>query len=86
MPALPPTRSSLASRVASGYRQILDALCLLLALWIVVPLLVFQVSGTQIRNNIIGLDPNNPPATFGSVTAVTTGGQRQAQIAVRYRF
>jgi len=37
-------------------------------------------------NNIVGLDPNNPPATFGSVTAVTTSGQRQAQIAVRYRF
>jgi hypothetical protein len=37
-------------------------------------------------NNIVGLDPNNPPATFGTVTAVTTGGQRQAQIAVRYRF
>jgi hypothetical protein len=37
-------------------------------------------------NNIIGLDPNNPPATFGSVTGVVVGGQRQAQIAVRYRF
>ena len=35
-------------------------------------------------NNIIGLDPNSPPATFGTVTAV--GPQRQAQIAVRYRF
>jgi len=35
-------------------------------------------------NNIIGLDPNSPPATFGTVTAV--GAQRQAQIAVRYRF
>jgi hypothetical protein len=37
-------------------------------------------------NNIVGLDPNSPPATFGSVTGVVTGGQRQAQIAVRYRF
>jgi hypothetical protein len=35
-------------------------------------------------NNIVGLDPNNPPATFGTVTGV--GAQRQAQIAVRYRF
>jgi hypothetical protein len=35
-------------------------------------------------NNIVGLDPNNPPVTFGTVTAV--GTQRQAQIAVRYRF
>jgi hypothetical protein len=35
-------------------------------------------------NNIVGLDPNSPPATFGTVTAV--GAQRQAQIAVRYRF
>ena len=35
-------------------------------------------------NKIIGLDPANPPASFGSVTAV--GPQRQAQIAVRYRF
>ena len=35
-------------------------------------------------NNIIGLDPSNPPATFGTVTGVRD--QRQAQIAVRYRF
>jgi hypothetical protein len=35
-------------------------------------------------NNIIGLDPNAPPATFRTVTGV--GAQRQAQIAVRYRF
>ena len=35
-------------------------------------------------NNIIGLDPNNPPASFGTVTGVRD--QRQAQIAVRYRF
>ena len=35
-------------------------------------------------NNIIGLDPTKPPATFGAVTAVAP--QRQAQIAVRYRF
>jgi outer membrane receptor protein involved in Fe transport len=35
-------------------------------------------------NNIIGLDPSNPPATFGTITAVRD--QRQAQIAVRYRF
>jgi outer membrane receptor protein involved in Fe transport len=35
-------------------------------------------------NNIIGLDPGNPPASFGTITAVRD--QRQAQIAVRYRF
>jgi len=35
-------------------------------------------------NNIIGLNPNTPPATFGTVTGVRD--QRQAQIAVRYRF
>jgi len=35
-------------------------------------------------NTIIGLDPSNPPATFQTVTAVRD--QRQAQIAVRYRF
>ena len=35
-------------------------------------------------NNIVGLDPTNPPASFGTVTQV--GAQRQAQIALRYRF
>ena len=35
-------------------------------------------------NNIIGLDPGNPPASFGTITAVRD--QRQAQIALRYRF
>jgi hypothetical protein len=35
-------------------------------------------------NNIIGLDPSNPPAAFNSV--LTVRDQRQAQIAVRYRF
>ena len=35
-------------------------------------------------NTIIGLDPSNPPATFRTVTGVRD--QRQAQIAVRYRF
>lgn len=35
-------------------------------------------------NNIIGLDPSNPPATFRTV--LTVRDQRQAQIAVRYRF
>jgi outer membrane receptor protein involved in Fe transport len=35
-------------------------------------------------NKIIGLDPAHPPASFGAVTAV--GPQRQAQVAVRYRF
>ena len=35
-------------------------------------------------NNIVGLDPANPPASFGTVTQV--GAQRQAQIALRYRF
>ncbi len=35
-------------------------------------------------NTVIGVDPNNPPATFRQVTSV--GAQRQAQVAVRYRF
>jgi hypothetical protein len=35
-------------------------------------------------NNVIGLGPDNPPASFGDVTNV--GDQRQAQIALRYRF
>jgi hypothetical protein len=35
-------------------------------------------------NSIIGLDPSKPPATFGTV--LTVRDQRQAQIAVRYRF
>lgn len=35
-------------------------------------------------NNIIGRDPSRPPATFGTVTAVRE--QRQAQMALRYRF
>lgn len=35
-------------------------------------------------NNIIGLDPANPPATFGTITGVRD--QRQAQVALRYRF
>jgi outer membrane receptor protein involved in Fe transport len=35
-------------------------------------------------NNIIGLNPQAPPALFGTVTQVRD--QRQAQIAVRYRF
>ena len=35
-------------------------------------------------NNIIGLDPANPPASFRTITAVRD--QRQAQIAIRYRF
>jgi outer membrane receptor protein involved in Fe transport len=35
-------------------------------------------------NNIIGLNPAAPPATFGTITAVRD--QRQAQVAVRYRF
>jgi outer membrane receptor protein involved in Fe transport len=35
-------------------------------------------------NNIVGLDPSNPPATFRTITQVRD--QRQAQIAVRYRF
>src|SRR5205823_2939446 len=35
-------------------------------------------------NNIIGLNPAAPPATFGAITAVRD--QRQAQVAVRYRF
>ena len=38
----------------------------------------------QALNNIIGLNPAAPPATFGTITAVRD--QRQAQIAVRYRF
>ena len=35
-------------------------------------------------NNIVGLTPSGPPATFGTVTGVRD--QRQGQIAVRYRF
>lgn len=35
-------------------------------------------------NNVIGLDPQNPPRAFGTTTAF--GAQRQAQIAVRYAF
>ena len=35
-------------------------------------------------NNIIGRDPSQPPATFGTITAVRD--QRQAQFALRYRF
>jgi hypothetical protein len=35
-------------------------------------------------NNVIGLDPSNPPASFGMATSVRD--QRQAQIALRYRF
>ncbi|HXI31155.1 MAG TPA: hypothetical protein VNG89_22110, partial [Vicinamibacterales bacterium] len=35
-------------------------------------------------NNVIGLNPQAPPATFGTITAVRD--QRQAQVAVRYRF
>ena len=38
----------------------------------------------QALNNIIGLNPSAPPATFGTVTAVRD--QRQGQVAVRYRF
>ena len=35
-------------------------------------------------NNVIGLDPSRPPVTFRTITQVRD--QRQAQIAVRYRF
>ena len=35
-------------------------------------------------NNIVGLNPSAPPATFGAITGVRD--QRQAQVAVRYRF
>jgi outer membrane receptor protein involved in Fe transport len=35
-------------------------------------------------NRIIGVNPANPPATFGAITQV--GTQRQAQVALRYRF
>jgi hypothetical protein len=35
-------------------------------------------------NNIIGRDPSQPPAAFGTITAVRD--QRQAQLALRYRF
>jgi hypothetical protein len=38
----------------------------------------------QALNNIIGLNPGAPPASFGTVTQVRD--QRQAQIALRYRF
>jgi len=36
------------------------------------------------RNNVIGLDPQAPPATFGTITGY--GSQRQAQVSLRYRF
>ena len=45
---------------------------------------LFNKKNTTGINNIIGLDPSKPPATFGTVTAVAP--QRQAQVAVRYRF
>jgi len=35
-------------------------------------------------NNVIGLNPAAPPASFGTITGVRD--QRQAQVAVRYRF
>jgi outer membrane receptor protein involved in Fe transport len=35
-------------------------------------------------NNIIGLNPAAPPSTFGTI--LTVRDQRQAQVAVRYRF
>jgi hypothetical protein len=35
-------------------------------------------------NNVIGLDVNNPPATFGQVT--TRQGAVEGQISIRYRF
>jgi len=38
----------------------------------------------QALNNIVGLNPAAPPASFGTITAVRD--QRQAQIALRYRF
>ncbi len=38
----------------------------------------------SVVNNIIGRDPTQPPATFGTITAVRD--QRQAQFALRYRF
>jgi carboxypeptidase family protein len=41
-------------------------------------------TNVQAVNNVIGLDPSNPPGMFGTVTGVRD--QRQAQIAVRYRF
>jgi len=38
----------------------------------------------QALNNIIGLNPGAPPASFGTITQVRD--QRQAQIALRYRL
>jgi hypothetical protein len=35
-------------------------------------------------NNVIGLDPQAPPLTFGTIT--NYGSQRQAQVSLRYRF
>jgi outer membrane receptor protein involved in Fe transport len=35
-------------------------------------------------NNVIGLNPQAPPASFGTITGVRD--QRQAQVALRYRF
>jgi hypothetical protein len=35
-------------------------------------------------NQIIGLDVNNPPATFGQVT--NRQGAVEGQVSIRYRF
>ena len=35
-------------------------------------------------NNVIGVDPQAPPATYGAITGY--GSQRQAQVSLRYRF
>ena len=40
-------------------------------------------AATQV-NNTIGLDVNNPPATFGQVTQ--RQGAIEGQVAIRYRF
>jgi hypothetical protein len=45
---------------------------------------VFNRTNVTAVNNVIGLDPANPPASFGRRTGV--GPQRQGQIAVRYSF
>ena len=37
-------------------------------------------------NMVLGQNPAAPPASFGAVTSYGTSNQRQAQIALRYRF
>ena len=45
---------------------------------------VFNTTNTIQVNTVLGLDPANPRAGFGSITQVAS--QRQAQISLRYSF